>query len=221
MNVQSCFPRVTNEEPFEGHLSSTTLLSHRDLPLSRCPVCQKIWRKTLSLCLSWYVYLHFCLSLYIYILYIYIFLMSRWLKRGATWLFHHVTPLASALALNDTEGNINGTIAFLRSRWLKWDAGWLVWSCDAIGIGITWHQRQCGTNESLRLRWLNWGAMWHFHHMTRLASASYASDSIVHGAIEFLRSRQSKWGAIWLLCQECYWYWHHMMQTALLIVPPI
>ena len=41
MNVHRLFPNVTNEEPFEDHLLSRTLLTWTALSPSRCSVCQE------------------------------------------------------------------------------------------------------------------------------------------------------------------------------------
>ena len=43
MNVQTCFPRVTNKQPFQDHLLSTTTLTHRPLCPNRCPVPKETW----------------------------------------------------------------------------------------------------------------------------------------------------------------------------------
>ena len=63
--------------------------------------------------------------------------------------FRQVTTLIQALSSCDANGVINDTIIFLRSRWLNKDATWLFWACDAIGIGITWHQWHCKWNMAL------------------------------------------------------------------------
>ena len=55
----------------------------------------------------------------------------------------HMMPYLLASASCDANGTVYGAITFLRSRQSKWDATWLFGFCDAIGIGIMWHQWHC------------------------------------------------------------------------------
>ena len=75
-----------------------------------------------------------------------VLLRPRWLKWGATWLFHHVMPLPLASCVADRVINI--TNEFLRSRQLKWGATQYFWSGDTIGISIS-------------NTWCQWHCMWH------------------------------------------------------------
>ena len=74
------------------------------------------------------------------------FLVSRWSKWGATWLFGHVMPLAPVL--HNAPSIINGITEFLRSGWFKWHA---TWHFDhVITTGTSIHITQC---------W--WHCQWH------------------------------------------------------------
>ena len=103
---------------------------------------------------------------------------------------------------------------------------WCFWSCDAIGIRITWchwhwsqhHVMQTallmeplhslGQDDQNEVQYnFFWpcttivtGTIW-CHHVVPMASS----------AIAFLRSIHLKWGATIFLVMWHYWHWHHMM----------
>ena len=79
-----------------------------------------------------------------------LFVRSRWLTQGETWLLCHVMPV---LPSNDADGIMNSTIAFLTSRCSKWSA--------TLALIFTSHDVN-GTIAFLRSRQLKWGATWHF-----------------------------------------------------------
>ena len=110
--------------------------------------------------------------------------------------------MVSALASCNADGMINVKILCLRPRWLKSGATSLFQSCDPIGIDFIcqeWHHKWHHWIPKVKM--IECYTTCVFHHVMPMVSvlASCDATDIVNGIIEFLRSRQSKWGATWLL----------------------
>ena len=136
------------------------------------------------------------------------------------WIYK-VLPLVHVLVSYDTDGIINSTIVFVMSRWLKWGATWFIWSCDAIGSGVSviwcWQHCKCHLcnhyDKMIKMRCIS--TFWSCD-----AGVAYCDvDGSINSTILFFRSRQWKWGATWLswsydsigpsVCLT--WYWQHCL----------
>ena len=104
--------------------------------------------------------------------------------------------------LHDTNGIVNGILAFLRPGQLKQSATWLFFIIGHHWLMWCWYIIN-GTTAYLSHDDQNEVQYEVFGHMTplALASASHDTDGIVNGNTAFLRSTQLKWGAtshLWL-----------------------
>ena len=109
------------------------------------------------------------------------FLMSKWLRCGAAWLFGHVLHLVLAYAACDADGIVNITIALFRSMWLKWGATWHFAYVMPLALMLASHYLISivkGITTFLKWRPWKWKAtcllvMWHnchchWHHLMPL-----------------------------------------------------
>ena len=127
-----------------------------------------------------------------------LFLRSRQLKCGATWLCYAIGTVVSV------------TWCWWHHQWyhsipyvtmIEMKCSIMFWSCATIGIAISsmWCWCHCEWHLCIvRSRWLKWGTIWLFWSCHSLMLAI----SIVKGSTTFLASRQSQWGGTRLFVDE-------------------